>query len=313
MPDSKNNTGPSLSQRLADNITVRASKIRWAFWLFFGVLIVALVAVTLVRNQRSGRLTDSENSLYQAQVDAFGRVDADPPAILGQVAENYRGLPAGAKAIMYAYAYQLGENNLEAAESLANDFLKTYPNSRFAPDFHLGLAKLLHNSGKTEEARREVEPLARQDGLDIYPEAALLLAEITESEAEPLADNPELQNQKLTEAREIYTNLVTQAQSRLYWPPSVRLRADFALLLLNDRMAGYRHPSPQGSPPAAASASITDMETLLNEIGPPVEVSGEETPATGVAPWEVAEPATPTPAADNNPPPPEPVTPGAAE
>lgn len=276
MAEKKEKEEVSVSQKLAHKLTEKAD---WLRTVVIGVLVAAVVVIAViavVRRMDRTKRTASENALYLGQIEAFGSTDADPIAALDKVAKEYAGLPAGAQATLYKFGAVNGLNDAAQAETVAREFLKTYPNDPFAPQIRLALGQILFNAGRFEDARRELQPLARE-GNPVYPEASLALAQIVEREAEAVKDDPVQYDRKLNEARDAYTTIASASQSRQsYWPPQVTQVAEFALLLINDRLAGYTHPAPKGAASAEAETDALDVGILA---APPPLDDEESVPA----------------------------------
>lgn len=287
MADKKEKEERLISQRLAQQVAETAGKAKYPVIAAIALIIVAIIVIALVRRSNEATRIASENALYKAQIDAYTKLDGDPQSILGEVVGRYPGTPAAAQASIYQFAFAVRDGQAETAEKIARDFIAKNSRHEFVPRMRLALGQLLLDNDRVGDARREIEPLSRQPGATM-PEALLTMAQIYEREAEPLKDEPAAYEQKLIEARDAYTNIVAQAQNRqAFWPPSVVLAADFSLLLVNDKLAGYSHPAPKGAPASAAAPGSEALDVSIIPA-PPSDTAAPrepaEPPAAGEAP-----------------------------
>ncbi len=259
----------SVSQRLAKQVTDNAGKIRNII-IAVVIVVVAFVAVFLImRRNASESLAASERALFQAQVDTYTKPENDAMATFAAVAREYSGSAAADSARVYQFAVALKDNDFDAAEKAAREFIKQNPTHAFAPRMRLALGQLLLNINRVDEAKAEIEPLSKLGGAT-QPEAAITIAQIYEREADKL-EGP-AREQKLIEAQNAYTNIMAQSQNRFsYWPQSVVLAAEFSLLAVNDKLQGYTHPEPKVMPPAAVGASLPEGLSVDIMPAPPSE------------------------------------------
>lgn len=254
----------SASQRIAQQVTDNAGKIRYILVAALAVVVVALAAFGLFRRSAREARAASERALFQAQIDSYTKPENDAFAAFAAVAAGYSGSDAAVAAKIYQFAVALRDNDYDAAEKAARDFIGQNPKHDFIPRMRLALGQLLLGGDRIDEARKEIEPLSKMGGATA-PEAALTIAQIYEREADSLEGSA--REAKLMEARNAYTNITSQAQNRFaYWPQSVVLAAEFSLLMVNDKLMNYKHPEPRtmaiaagGALPGGVSVAAEDM------------------------------------------------------
>ncbi|MDR2391294.1 MAG: hypothetical protein LBE84_06425 [Planctomycetota bacterium] len=241
---------PELAVRVAEKI--RKSR----RWLIPAVLIIAAAAAVIAygRHAAARREAEAENAVFRSEVELATKPDFDI-AVLDREASEYKGFPAGARALATRFARAFADRDYATAERSAREFISSYPKSVFISRVRLALVQALFMGGKFSEAESLLRDLIRSAGPDIFPQAKLALAQTLERLAEESV-NPDEYRRYLEEAETEYNDIVVRSQisvpsQRGYWPPAVVVAADFALVAVKDRLAGYIHPAP--GRPAASS------------------------------------------------------------
>ena len=249
---------PELAVRVAEKIR-RSSR-----WLIPALLIVVAAAAVVAygRHAASRREAEAENAVFRSEVELAARPNFDI-ADLDREANEYKGLPAGARALTTRFSRAFADRDFAAAERSIREFISSYPQSAFLSRARLALAQALFMGGKFSEAESLLRDLIRVAGPDIFPQAKLALAQTLERLAGESV-NPDEYRRRLEEAETEYNDIVVRSQisvpsQRGYWPPAVVIAADFALVAVKDRLAGYVHPAP-GRLPASSLRPTPDEE-----------------------------------------------------
>lgn len=272
---------------LATKVADKADKIKWFVIVLLLVVVAAMVIFSLVRRQAAEREAAAESRLYQAEIDMLTQPEQDGVAIFGDLAKEYAGLPAGARALIFQFSQAFNTRQYDKAEAAIRELLAKYPKHEFIDRARLALGQALVMQDKTGEAAALFRELTSVSGSPVYPEAKLALAQTLERQAEEAKDDPEEYRRRLEAAREEYNDMVGQARSplqRSFWPQSIVLPADFALTLLNDKLAGHEHKNPVAAPRSAASALPATID--MTQFAPP---SAEEIATDGEVGGEAVE------------------------
>lgn len=265
---------------LATKVAAKADKIKWIVIVLLVLVVAAMVTFSLVRRQAAKREAEAESRLYQAEIDMLTQPEQDGVAIFGDLAKEYAGIPAGARALIFQFSQAFNTRQYDKAEAAIRELLAKYPRHEFIARARLALGQALVMQNKTGEAAALFRELTSIQGSPVYPEAKLALAQALEHQAEEAKDNPGEYRRRLEAAREEYNDMIGQARSPLqrgFWPQSIVRTADFALTLLNDKLAGYEHKNPLAVQRSAASALPATID--ITQIAPPpaeeVEKDGE--------------------------------------
>ncbi|MDR0362165.1 MAG: tetratricopeptide repeat protein [Planctomycetota bacterium] len=275
------------TRRLAEKVAEKADRIKYLVLIAIAVLIAAALGIGWARSSRAKREAAADNALFKAELDAIGKTPDEVLAIFGNIAAEYAGLPAAEQALVYQFAYQFYTGNIKEAEEPLRAHLKNYPASSLSPQIRLALGQTLLAQGDFDGAKRELEPL-HNGPAKVMPEARLAYAQALEGEAELARGEPAEYNRRLELAREAYLDIVGQAQSRVsVWPQLVVQNADFSLLMVNDKLAGYEYrnllrPPASAVDPAAPSSAGTET-AVVGDAPAPDRSEAVEAPAEGEA------------------------------
>lgn len=250
MAEAKERAPSPSGSPLAAKVAEKADRIKYFALALLAAFVVCAAIVIGIRNNDAARIAEANNAVFMTGIEAQGKPEAEIMSMFAKIARDYRGLPAAEQAIIYQFGFAFSTNDLAAAEKAARDFLAHYPSSSFAPNMRLALGQTLMNLGRHDEAKRELEPL-RDGPAKTLTDARLALAQILEREAEAAAaGGDDAYQDRLEQAREAYTDIVTQSryagERPIFWPPRVVSFAEYALILINDRLAGYEHPEQIG-------------------------------------------------------------------
>lgn len=255
-------------------------------YLILAIVVILVAAVAIVSQQRraaQSKESEASNAVFQSMIDAQSGTDAESIAVFKKAADDFSGLPAGGQARMIQFALAFKEGEYAAAEQAAKDFLKTYPQSPFAPRARMAAGQAQLMQGKTEEAIPAFRQIVSSGNPETLPEAKLALAQALEMSAEAVKDNPDEYRSRLEQALAEYTDIVTRSQNPNvslagYWPQTVVLPSDFAMTVIKDKLAGHTYESPASLRPSAA---ITEDEIRA--------VQAATMPANDAAPAEETE------------------------
>lgn len=266
MAEKKEKEDSTVSQRLATTVTQKADKLTFLVVAVLVAAVVAIIGISLYRHYERSKVSESQNALFKGYVEAMGTLEADPQASFARVAKDFAGMPAGAQALLYQFNHAKGLGETATTETLARDFLKAYPKHEFAPQMRIALGHLLMNDGKLAEAKAEFDAVLKDGGAASYPAAALAVAQIAEMQGAADQGDPRAAEQSLSAAREAYANINATGQSaRNYMPQQLSMIAEFAQLLVNDRLSGYEHPAPLG----VATGAGEDNTLPVGVLAPP--------------------------------------------
>ncbi len=295
----KNEEKPSLGHRLAE----KADKIKY---IVIALVVIALAGIALFnyqRRQTAAREMQAENKLYQSEIDLMSKPESDAIGMFSQLAKDYQGLPAGARSLVMKFGFAYNTRDYVAAEQAARDYLKEYPKSPMTSRVRLSLGQALRMQNKTNEAVTVFRELVSAAAPDILPEAKLALAQALESQAEESKDNPEEYKRRLEAAEAEFNDIIVRSQINVpgqsgFWPQAVVLPADFSLVVIKDKLAGYKHQSPRAAEQPAVTQS--ELESAAQVTTPPSDTPAEpaakeeekpEAPAAAKEPEKAAEPA----------------------
>ena len=247
-------------------IAAKADKIKY---FVLALLIVAVAATVIIAQQRkaaAAREAEAENKIFQTLLSIQNNPEADALPMLGKTAEELKNFPAGARAFIMEFSYAYNTRNYEAAEKAARGYLAAYPGNTMAPRASLALGQALIMQDKLGEAISILEKLVRDEAPDVYSEAKLALAQAYEMDAEKVKDgDPDDYRARLQKAEREYNDIIVRSQTpggRLgFWPQSITLPADFALVVIKDKLAGYRHEAPRGQEGNIATPAEAIMAT----------------------------------------------------
>ncbi|MDR1520669.1 MAG: hypothetical protein LBU23_11115 [Planctomycetota bacterium] len=264
-------------------LAVRAAEKIWCFrrqlLLAIGVLVAATAVFAYRRHAAAVRETEAENSVYRSEMDLLLKPDTDASAIFARDAKEFAGLSAGVRALLIKFSHDFNNRNFAEAERAARDLIAAYPENYFLPRAKLALAQALLMQDKLSESETLLRELTRAANPEIFPKAKLALAQNLERRAEAIKDNPEEYLRRLEAAEEEYNDIVARSRitvpaQRGFWPQAVVYPADFALVVIKDKLSGYRHPEPMAAPappPAAAKADPTAAPRAEASSGPAAE------------------------------------------
>lgn len=277
--------GATLSHRIAE----KADKIKY---VIIAIVVVTAAAIALVNYQRrnaANKEAAAENKVFQTVIDLQAAPETDALAAFSDAAKSYAGLPAGERALVFKYSYAFNTRDFKQAEDAARDLLKGYPKSVFVNRAKLALAQALGMQDKNSDAVAMFRELNAAGDPEVLAESKLGLAQALEREAEKVKDDPDAYRRALEEAEAEYNDIIARSQitipsQRGFWPQSVTMPADFALVVIKDKLAGHAHPEPRGP-----ETPVTEEELKgVMSIRPPAETeaaeeAAEETPEAAEA------------------------------
>lgn len=297
----KDEAADSGLSRLSEKVAEKAHIIKYLIVAIVVILVVSGAVFAYLSRQRLAQDTAAESTLFRDQADAAANPGKSGLEAFTKDADAFKGLPAGARARIYAYGSAHQARNLDAAEKEARAFLTEYPQNPFVPRMRLALAQTLMAKGKLPEAVGMFRELKSSGKVDVEAESSLALAQALEREADAAKDNPDEYTRRLESARAAYNDIVLLARApnpTMRWPQHVLGVAEFSLVIINDKLAGYRHEAPVKAAPAAPVGPMMD-ESLIPP--PPSEKekteaeappAGEPAPEAGAGQPQPAEEAT---------------------
>lgn len=276
----KNDSEVSAETTLSHRVAAKADKIKYL--VLAVIAIVAIAGVTLYQQRRSAiaREAAAEDKVFQTLIDIQGTPEADALPALGKAAEELKGLPAGARALMMQFSYAYNTKEYAAAEAAARSFISTYPKSTMLGRANLALGQSLVMQGKVSDAILVFDNLVKTESPEVFAEAKLALAQSYELEADRLKDSdPDAARRNLESAEREYNDIIVRSRTtvgqRGFWPQAITLPADFSLILIKDKLAGYQHEAPRG--PESAALSTAEREAAVMATPPPSD-EGEASP-----------------------------------
>lgn len=266
------------TETFSHRIAAKADKLKFVVLAVIVILAAAIVIVSQQRKAAAAREAEAENKVFQTLVDIQGSPEANALPTLTKMADEMKALPAGGRARIMAFSYAYNTRDYKAAESAARDFLAAYPKSPMAGRARLGLGQALLMQERTADAAAEFKALVDSEAPEVFPEAKLAYAQTLELEAEKVKDDPAAYRSKLEAAEQQYNDIVVRSQitvanQRGFWPQAVTLPANFALVVIKDKLAGYEHPAPRTSEMPAMTAE--EREAIMT-IPPPADPDAEE-------------------------------------
>lgn len=288
MAEATEHSAGNHSNTLSHKISAKADKIKY---LVLAAVVVTAVGVALFSYQRrsiAAKEAEAENRIFQAVIDLQAAPESDALALFGQAAREYAGMPAGERALILKFSYAFNTRDFKAAEEAARDLLRVYPESAMTNRAKLALGQTLGMQGRDPEAIALFRELNAVGDVAVLAESKLALAQALEREAEKVKDDPEQYRQALEAAEAEYNDIIVRSRitipsQRGFWPQAVTMPADFALVMIKDKLAGYSHSEPR-----AADAPVTRSELDgVMAIRPPADPAAEgENEAADDAPAE---------------------------
>ncbi|MDR1612497.1 MAG: hypothetical protein LBT97_06895 [Planctomycetota bacterium] len=267
----------------------KADRIKYLVVAAIAVLIASALVIGWVRNAGKARDAAANNALFKAEIETVGKMPDEAVAVFGKVIDEYAGLPAAEQALISQFALLFYANRHKEAEAPLREHLKNFPASAFAPRIRLALGQTLLQLGDIGGAKRELDSL-RNGPVEVVPEARLSLAQALEREADAAGDDKAEYGRRLELAREAYFEIVNQARTRTsFWPRPIVENAEFSLLLVNDKLAGYQYRNPLRPVPPEGGDFVAIDE-------PPVPGPSGDGQTDAAAAGEEAAPAAPAPA-----------------
>ncbi len=249
------------STTLAHRVAAKADRIKFIVLAVVVIAAAAIIIFTVLRNRTAAREAAAENALYQAEIDLLSAPETDAVSLFGKMATDYKGMTAGARALIMQFGHAFNTREYATAETAAREFIRQYPDSMMIERARLSLGQAILMQGKTTEAIAAFRELVNNATPEILPEAKLALAQALERYAEEAKDTPDEYRTRLQAAEAEYNDIIVRSQvsvpsQRGFWPQAVTLPADFALVVIKDKLAGYEHASPR----PIADAPLTDSE-----------------------------------------------------
>lgn len=251
---------------LAKKVVDKADVLKYVIIGLAVILVLSIAVFSYMRRSSASREAEAENKLFMTLVNMSASPETEDAApVFDRLAREYAGLPAGARALVVKFVHTFNKKDYAAAEAALRDFLKGYPNHELAPRARLALGQTLVFADKLPEAVGILRDIAYSDNVGLMPEAKLALAQALEREAEAARDDPEEYRRRLEIAAAEYNDIVvrsriTVSSQRGFWSPTIVIPADFALVAIKDRLAGYTHETP-ASLQVGADANAPVMAT----------------------------------------------------
>ena len=235
------------------------------------VVVIALIYAWAVSRQAAADM-EAAKAIHQA-LRRVENLEGSPEQQAGYFAGIRRAHP-GAHPVWEAYAfeYEITRNPLAKADEaiqLARQFLEKNARHPAAPRFAVGAAKLLAARGDFDEAERLcVDPDYAAN--ETLPERLFLRAQIQERRAEKAesAGDAAAARMALERAEAVFQDVLNQAQER-NWSPELRRAADFARVVIRDRLDGKRHSPPVVEPPVQPYGPLPPPGALPAADGAP--------------------------------------------
>gem|GEM_PF-2981595 len=264
---------PSLSHRVA----ARADKIKYIVIALVVIVAAGIGIFTYQRQQSEAKEARAENALYQAEIDILNAPETDAAGMFGKMAQEFRGMPAGARALVMQFGHAFNTGDFAVAEKAARDFLAQYPSNILAERAALSLGQALLEQNRLQPAIDELRKLTNTATPEMLPEAKLALAQALEKYAEEAKDNPDEYRSRLAAAEAEYNDIIVRSQisapsQRGFWPQAVTVPADFSLVVIKDKLSGHVHESPVKMSDAPLSQAERDSAAL---IAAPVDADAE--------------------------------------
>lgn len=260
MAEKKEDATVDVTRKLADKVAEKADRIKYLVLAALAMLIVAGLVIGWVRSSGKARDAAANDALFKAGMDGVGKTPEEFAPILKKVAVDYAGLPAAEQALIFEFTALYYSGKYKEAEEPLRTHMKDFPASAFAPKVRLALGQTLLQQGDFAGAKRELQPLLAGPA-SVMPEARLAYAQALEREAEAAKDDKAEYANRLERAREAYFEIVNQAQTRTsLWPQGVVQSAEFALLMMDDKLAGYEYRNPLRPAPAERTEFVTVEE-----------------------------------------------------
>lgn len=279
----KNDSGVGAETTLSHRVAAKADKIKYAVLAVVAVVVIGGVVLYQQRSSAAKREAEAENRVFQTLIDIQSTPESDALPVLAKAAEDLKGLPAGSRALMMQFSYAFNTKEYAAAEAAARSFISTYPKSTMLGRANLALGQSLVMQGKVSDAILVFDNLVKTESPEIFAEAKLALAQSYELEAERLKDSdPAAAHRNLQSAEREYNDIIVRSRTtvgqRGFWPQAITLPADFSLILIKDKLAGYQHEAPRG--PESAALNTVEREAAVMATPPPSdEREASEEPA----------------------------------
>ncbi|MCC8191359.1 MAG: tetratricopeptide repeat protein [Planctomycetes bacterium] len=279
----KTDAAPSGESTLALRVAERIHTIAYAVLAL--ALVAGIIAAVLTWRSRAQaeRERAAENAVFQLLVDLQTQPETDALPLFDQAATDYRGLHAAARVLMMKFSYAYTTRNFPAAEEAAAALLRDYPTSAMSRRARYSLGQAQFMQDKLDAAAATFRQLVDAGNSEVFPEAKLALAQTYERQAEAARENPEEYRRLLSAAEQEYNDIIVRSQignptQRGFWPQAVTLPADFALVLVKDKLDGYEHRSP------AATETVREAVLPLAPTDPedqdlPAAAEGDEAEA----------------------------------
>lgn len=266
------------AQTLADRVADRADNIKWLVIALLVLVLAAAAVYSYITKNSAKRSADAQNMVFKSALEMQGKPEADAMKVFGKAAQDFKGLPAGQQARLYQFAYAFNTGKYAESEQAAREFVKDYPGTPMANRASLALGQALMQQGKLDDAISGFQALTAKNDPETFAEAKLALAQALERNAENVADQPAEYRRRLEMAEQEYTDIISRANisnpvQRGYWPQSITLPADYALVQIKDKLAGHTHSLPR-SMEAAAPVSQRDLEGAQAALSPADSAGG---------------------------------------
>lgn len=257
----------SAAERAAQAVLKRKTPIL----VILAIVIIALAAYSVIRHNREKLDEEAANAVFDAGRKAMTAPADDITRIFAEVAEKYKGLPAAAQAVVIQFSEAVNKNDFAAAEAKADEFIRTYPAHPFVPRMTFAKGQALVNQGKYSAAIDIFRDLDSRNPAGLSPEVKLALAQAMWLEAEQSPGDEAAYKSRLESIRDSLVGIASSGQQN-YLSAAMRVQTDFLLVLVNDRLAGYKF-EPKQEPEQATDAQPTSEQ-------PAAEQATAEQPAT---------------------------------
>lgn len=224
------------------------------------IVIVALAAYSVVRHNREKLDEEAANAVFDAGRKAMTAPAGDVERLFAEVAEKYKGLPAAAQAVVVQFSEAVNKNDFAAAEAKADEFIRTYPAHPFVARMTFAKGQALVNQGKFSAAIDIFRDLDSRNPAGLSPEVKLALAQAMWLEAEQNPGDEAAYKSRLEAIRDSLVGIASSGQQN-YLSMTMRVQTDFLLVLVNDRLAGYKFEPKQEPEQAAAAKPAAEQPT----------------------------------------------------
>lgn len=266
----------TFSHRVAE----KADRIKYVAVAVVVILVAGLIIFNYQRRASAAKRTEAGNKVFQTVIDVRTNPGADAVSLFGAAAKEFSGLPGGAQAQLLQFAFAYNTGKYAEAERAAKDFIRDYPASSLVNRVKMALGQALLMQDKLTEAISTFRDLVTTADPEIFPGSKLGLAQSLEKDAEAVRDDEIEYRRRLELAETEYNDIIvrsriTIAAQRGYWPQAVVLPADYALVLIKDKLAGHEPGVPSSMVPAQGPTEMPASLPVPTDTPANDEAAGE--------------------------------------